>query len=120
MFSDKLRELRRDHHLTQAQLAEELGISPSAVGMYEQGRREPDNAFLVKLSSYFGVSTDYLLDLPSQQEVTSMIDSFTRLLESHKELFYNGHPLTQEEREKLAGAIRVAAAVVAPQQYNKK
>ena len=36
-------------------------VSPSAIGMYEQNRREPSAATLVALSQVFGVSTDYLL-----------------------------------------------------------
>ena len=42
-------------------MADRLGISPSAVGMYEQGRREPCGALLVSMAKEFGVTTDFLL-----------------------------------------------------------
>ena len=42
-------------------LADLLKISPSAVGMYEQGRREPSVDTLVEMARIFGVSTDFLL-----------------------------------------------------------
>lgn len=42
-------------------IAEKLGISPSTVGMYEQGRREPSAEMLVRLAEAFSVSTDFLL-----------------------------------------------------------
>lgn len=47
--------------MSQAELAKKLGVSPSAVGMYEQGRREPSAETLVAISRVFRVSTDYLL-----------------------------------------------------------
>ena len=82
--------------------------------MYEQGRREPDNAFLAKLSTFFHVSTDYLLGIPGERELSGLIDGFTRRLEEQEDLLFRGRPLTQTEREKLATAIRVAVAVSIP------
>ncbi len=41
-FSEKLASLRREKGLTQAELAARLGISKSAVSMYERGNREPE------------------------------------------------------------------------------
>ena len=61
MFGDKLRKLREAHHLSQQQLAEKLGMSPSGIGMWEQNRRQPDNEMAKKKAQLFGVSTDYLL-----------------------------------------------------------
>jgi len=58
----RLKELREQKQITQAQLSACLKISPSTIGMYEQGRREPDNEILIKLADFFNVSTDYLLD----------------------------------------------------------
>lgn len=61
MLGARIAALRREKNMSQYTLAQNLGISPSAVGMYEQGRREPDVDTIVKLSRLFGVSTDYLL-----------------------------------------------------------
>ena len=63
MKGARIAALRRQRGMSQAQLARQLGVSPSAVGMYEQGRREPSGAMLVALSKNFGVSTDYILCL---------------------------------------------------------
>ena len=57
----RIAALRRDAGLSQAELAGRLQISPSALGMYEQGRREPSAQMLVALAQVLGVSTDYLL-----------------------------------------------------------
>lgn len=61
MFSDRLKYLRSTKDLTQRDLANKLGITSGAVGMYESGKRFPDNAILNKIADYFHVSTDYLL-----------------------------------------------------------
>ena len=57
----RIAALRREAGLSQAELAGKLQISASAMGMYEQGRREPSAQLLVAMSRIFGVSTDYLL-----------------------------------------------------------
>ena len=61
MLGARIAALRRSRGMSQSQLAQELGVSPSAIGMYEQGRREPSTATVVALSRIFQVSTDYLL-----------------------------------------------------------
>jgi repressor LexA len=68
----RLKDLREKKTLTQAQLSALLQISASAIGMYEQGRREPDNETLKKIANFFNVTIDYLLgntDLPYPNEV---------------------------------------------------
>ena len=61
LLGRRIAALRREQGLSQAQLASRLGISASAMGMYEQGRREPSGEMLVALGRELGVSTDYLL-----------------------------------------------------------
>ena len=50
MLGARIAALRREAGLNQAELARRLRISPSAVGMYEQGRREPPLDTLVALA----------------------------------------------------------------------
>lgn len=61
MLGARIAALRRTMGWSQGELARRLQISPSAVGMYEQGRREPSAAILVEISELFGVTVDYLL-----------------------------------------------------------
>lgn len=104
--------------MTQAQLADRLGISASAVGMYEQGRREPDSELLTRLARLFHTTTDALLSVGGEpepeQEVNAVIDRFTDLLKNQQGLMFNGTPLTEADREKIVNAIRVAAAIAIP------
>lgn len=67
-FSERLAQLRKEHNMTQQELAEKLGVSRGTIGMYEIGQRDPDTETLAKIAEIFGVSTDYLLgrtDLPN-------------------------------------------------------
>ena len=57
----RLKELRKTKDITQEELAKQLQLSPSAIGMYETGRREPDFETLQRIADYFHVSTDYIL-----------------------------------------------------------
>ncbi len=61
MLGARIAALRRKAGWSQAELARRLRVSASAVGMYEQGRREPGVDTLVALAQEFGVSVDYLL-----------------------------------------------------------
>lgn len=61
MLSARITNLRKSKGLSQSQLASELSISASAVGMYEQGRRVPDLSTLIAISDLFDVSLDYLI-----------------------------------------------------------
>ncbi len=61
MLGERIALLRRGQGWSQAHLAQKLHISPSAVGMYEQGRREPSLEALLALARVFEVTADYLL-----------------------------------------------------------
>ena len=57
-IKDRIIELRLSKGLTQNELAKELNLSPSSIGMYEQGRRKPSFELLEKISDYFNVDMD--------------------------------------------------------------
>lgn len=61
MFGKRLKQLRENKGLNQEDLATALSLSPSTIGMYEQGRREPDHEKLKVIAEYFDVTTDYLI-----------------------------------------------------------
>lgn len=62
-FGEILRELRTDNHLTQPQLAKEIGVSKGIISWWETGMSEPTASNIIKLAKYFDVTTDYLLGL---------------------------------------------------------
>lgn len=61
MLSDRLTALRKGKGYSQSQLAQELNLSPSTIGMYEQGRRVPDLDTLIALAKLYRISLDYLI-----------------------------------------------------------
>ena len=93
MLGARIAALRRSRGMSQAQLADQLGISPSAIGMYEQNRREPAVEIIVALAKIFRVSTDYLLTGdPTPQEAAGLnallqqrLDAADRRLAGRKE-----------------------------------
>ncbi len=66
MFGIKLRELRSSHGLTQIQLAKELGVSKQCVSNWENDNILPSIDMLIRISQYFYVSCDYLLELDNK------------------------------------------------------
>ena len=61
LFSERLKELRGEHGITQDQLSEKTGLSHGCIAMLEVEKRTPTAQTLNALADYFGVTTDYLL-----------------------------------------------------------
>ena len=59
---ERIRDLRIDQGLTQTQIAEVLHIKQNTYSQYETGVISLTAEVLIKLSNYYGVSIDYLLD----------------------------------------------------------
>ena len=66
-FGDKLSALRREQNYTQEQLADLLGVSRQSVSKWESGAAYPETEKLIRLSTLFNCSLDYLLrDAPRE------------------------------------------------------
>ena len=63
VFSARLTALRKEHNMTQSDLAKVLHKTRSTVSGYETEGKEPDYDLLCSIAQYFGVSTDYLLGI---------------------------------------------------------
>lgn len=61
-LNDKLYELRRNQHLSQEQLAQELGLSRQAISKWENDENKPDLDNLKKLANIFHVKVEYLIN----------------------------------------------------------
>jgi len=66
IFAKRLRELRELKGLGVRELASELGISHSAICLYESCKREPSVSMCKLIADYFDVSCDYLLGLTDE------------------------------------------------------
>ena len=108
MIGARIAALRRSFGMSQAELAKQLMVSPSAVGMYEQGRREPCGALLVSMSKEFGVTTDFLLTgSPGAIEQERLVQLLHSRLESAEELLQSRQtpPFSRQELVLLLAAM---------------
>jgi len=70
MVADRVKMLREQKHLTQTELARQLGITRSSVNAWEMGISVPSTQYVVELANIFSVSTDYLLGVDCSATVS--------------------------------------------------
>lgn len=63
IFAERLKELREEKAISLKELSKAIGVSDVALCRWENGKRVPTIESLVKIATYFGVSTDYLTGL---------------------------------------------------------
>lgn len=83
-LADRIKSLRENAGLTQADVARQLGISRSGVNAWEMGLSVPSTPYIVELARSFQISTDYLLGMAdtssisvkglSQRQVTALLN----------------------------------------------
>lgn len=66
---ERIRQLREDRDLKQAQLAKELNCSQQVYSNYELGQRDIPTDILIKLSTFYNVSVDYMLGITDNPEI---------------------------------------------------
>ena len=62
-FPERLKALRKDKGLSQDQLAKEVGLTHTAIGLWEQDKRVPNLDAVISLAKFFDVSIDFLAGL---------------------------------------------------------
>ncbi len=84
MIAEKVKKLREQKGLSQAELARQLGITRSSVNAWEMGISVPSTQYIVDLAGVFDISTDYLLgvDSSSTVSVAGLTDSDILLVHS--------------------------------------
>lgn len=90
-FSERLKELRKQAHLTQVELAGKLGIVQSSYADWERGKKKPTQENLVKIAQVLNVSVDYLVG--NSEENADELDNIELLFRM------NSKGLTKEEKE---------------------
>ena len=101
----KIRRLRRENRLSQAQLAERLGISPSYLNLIEHNHRNVTVGLLLKLAEVFALN---IADLSDDDESRLVAD----LMETFDDTMFDDHDLTNTEIRELVSAAPVAAKAV--------
>lgn len=60
IFAERLKELRTEKNLSQYQLADKIGVTHTAINLWELDKREPKLNAVCDLANFFDVSIDYL------------------------------------------------------------
>lgn len=84
---------RREQGLTQAQLAEKLGVTDKAVSKWETGRCLPDASLFVPLTSILGTTIDEFLEGQRSQPVAGPEEKVGRRLFKKACRFFWAYPL---------------------------
>lgn len=69
MIYRRIRDLREDRDLTQKQMAKHLNCSQQVYSNYELGQRDIPTDILIKLSSFYQVSADYILGISNNPKI---------------------------------------------------
>ena len=110
----RIRLYRKSRNLTQARLAEMIGKSVGAIGMYEKGKREPDMDTIEALADAFNIR---MRDLIPDDDTPITEDAFDAVRNEFGVYYHTATPafriissglseLPQEEQEKILAVLR--------------
>ncbi|MEE3343400.1 MAG: helix-turn-helix domain-containing protein [Bacilli bacterium] len=97
-FSENLKKIRKEHNLSQEQLADELGVSRQAVSKWESGVAYPEMDKIIAICTKFDLNIDDLLhrdikevkgEEASKKKINSLIDDFLKFITDTTNLFIN-------------------------------
>ncbi len=114
IYAARIKQLRMERGLSQDQLAALLGISRSAVGMYETGKREPDLETCEAIADIFNIDMDYLTGRSNTEKMHLTITDTDPQLD---ELTRNAKQLNAQGLQKL---VDLSDDLVASGKYEKK
>ena len=103
----KVRSLRRREQLTQVQLAQRLGVSPSYLNLIESNRRPLPAALLIRLTQIFGVDVQAFATDQDAKVVSDLLEAFSDPVFEAYELS------AMEMREMVSASPALARAVLA-------
>lgn len=118
-FPEALKKLRAKRGLTQADLAEGLGVAKSTISMYEVGAREPDFEMLETIADYFNVDLMYLirpqiaeekaptLTKKDERDIARDLEKIMAQLDAGGDLMFDGDPMSEEARESIRAAMKL-------------
>lgn len=112
-FPEALKRLRKDKGLTQAQLAEALGVGKSTISMYEVGAREPSFEMLDILAGFFKVELielmqpDESLTVGDRHDIARDLERIMASMEHNGDLMFDGDPLGDDARASILSAVQL-------------
>ncbi len=102
MIGQKIRELRKENNLTQAELARLLEMTKTGVALWESNQRVPDIIKLQKIAKFFNVSVDWILNDSVHRQILIPNEENTMTI-----LGKNGVRKTYKLTDNLVEALKV-------------
>ncbi len=121
MLGDRLRAIRKEHGLTQQNIADVLGVDRTTYTVYEGGSITPSPATLVKLSQIYNVTVGYLIGveenhpelrkIPDEKQEKKLLSSvpISLLKKEEKELLLYFRVLSDAEKHKIIDEMKALA-----------
>lgn len=79
IFAERLRKLRKEKGLSQAELAQELNVASNTISIWELGKRMPGEKTIKQIATYFVTTEEYLLGENEYPDLDSMVEELRRL-----------------------------------------
>ena len=98
----RIKDLREIHGMSQQRLAAELNVTQAMVSKYELGVSEPDIAMIKRIAEYFGVSSDYLLELSDDKTAIPV----SGLSQEEKDVLFGFKRLDKIQKAKLQAYLQ--------------
>lgn len=98
MIGNRIKQLRKEHNLTQNQFASLFGVYDSTISQYENGKREPEYNTVIKIANKFNVSIDWLLGRVENKDLVKL--EVDNLPEQLRDVGVEYLMLAKEMREK--------------------
>lgn len=105
---NNLKNLRKAKKLSQAEVAKALGLTRQALCNYENDLREPDFATLQKMSEFFKVSVDFIMDIDNSTNFTETTPGETPLTDGEKALLELFNQVPKEQQQLVVDLVAVA------------
>lgn len=101
--ASRIRSLRKEHKISQTELAKYVHVSQATVTAWETGKAEPSSSALNSLADYFNVTADYLLGRTKER------NNNAKLSDNQKLVAYSIDPdISDEERRDIIEMVKIA------------
>lgn len=122
MIGAKIKELRNELGISQAELAKRISVSQQTIGSWETNRSEPNLDALKKLASIFNTSVDYIIgnskkrhyyDLTKKDEIdiAEQAEQIIEGIQTSADVNFYGEPATKEQMASMRDIIETGLRI---------
>jgi len=105
-FGKTVSELRKQHKISQEELAKNIGVHQNVIGRYEREEAKPSIDIATKLADIFKVSLDYLVgktELLVDEDISERILTIQKLPDTDKEhILFTIDAMIRDAKARLA------------------